>query len=50
LKTKSKNKIVIIGTGFVGSTIAYSLMLSEFVSEIVLIDINTKKRWARSWI
>lgn len=43
MKTKSKNKIVIIGTGFVGSTIAYSLMLSEFVSEIVLIDINTKK-------
>jgi len=43
LTSRSKNKVVIVGTGFVGSTIAYSLMLSEFVSEIVLIDVNTKK-------
>lgn len=37
------NKIVIIGTGFVGSTIAFALMISGRASEIVLIDVNRKK-------
>ncbi|HPD00195.1 MAG TPA: L-lactate dehydrogenase [Acetivibrio sp.] len=36
-------KITIIGTGFVGSTTAYTLMLSGLISEIVLIDMNEKK-------
>ncbi len=43
MKNKSINKIVIVGTGFVGSTTAYTLMVSGLVSEIVLIDQNTKK-------
>jgi len=43
MKNKSINKIAIVGTGFVGSTTAYTLMLSGLISEIVLIDINTKK-------
>ncbi len=38
-----KGKITIIGAGAVGSTTAYTLMLSSLVSEIVLIDINRKK-------
>lgn len=37
------NKITIIGTGFVGSTTAYTLMLSGLVSELVLIDLNEEK-------
>lgn len=37
------NKITVIGAGFVGSTTAYTLMISGLVSEIVLIDINEKK-------
>lgn len=40
---KTINKIAIIGTGFVGSTTAYTLMLSGLISEIVLIDRNNKK-------
>lgn len=38
-----KGKITIVGAGNVGSTIAYTLMLSGLVSEIVLIDINKNK-------
>lgn len=40
---KNMNKISIIGTGSVGSTIAYSLALLGYASEIVMIDINHDK-------
>ncbi len=36
-------KITVIGTGSVGSTIAYTLAVNGLVSEIVLIDINKEK-------
>ncbi len=36
-------KVSIIGAGFVGSTIAYTLMLRDLVNEIVLVDINLDK-------
>ena len=38
-----KGKITVIGAGNVGSTIVYTLVLNELVSEIVLIDINKTK-------
>ena len=38
-----KGKITIVGAGAVGSTTAYTLMLSGLVSEIILIDINKNK-------
>lgn len=37
------NKISIIGTGSVGSTIAYTLTVMGLASEIVVIDINNEK-------
>jgi len=37
------NKVTVIGAGFVGSTTAYTLMLSGLISEIVLIDVNKDK-------
>jgi len=37
------NKISIIGSGFVGSTTAFSLAMSGLTKEIVLIDINKDK-------
>ena len=37
------NKITIIGTGSVGSTVAYTLTVMGIASEIIMIDINTKK-------
>lgn len=35
-----KRKVAIIGAGYVGSSIAYALMLKELAREIVLIDVN----------
>ncbi len=40
---KPVKKIAVVGTGFVGSTTAYTLMVSGLVSEIVLIDLNMSK-------
>ena len=37
------NKITVIGTGSVGSTIAYTLAYSGIASEIVMIDVNSTK-------
>lgn len=37
------NKISIIGTGSVGSTIAYTLTVMGLASEIVMIDVNNEK-------
>ncbi|HHW00071.1 MAG TPA: L-lactate dehydrogenase [Clostridiaceae bacterium] len=36
-------KIAIVGAGFVGSTTAYTLMMSGLITELVLIDVNKKK-------
>lgn len=38
-----KGKITVVGAGNVGSTVAYTLMMSGLVSEIVLLDINKEK-------
>lgn len=38
-----KNKIAIVGAGYVGSTIAYAVMNRGFASRISLIDIDTEK-------
>lgn len=38
-----KSRIVVIGTGAVGATTAYTLLLRRRVDELVLIDANTAK-------
>ncbi len=38
--TQQANRVAIVGSGNVGSTFAYALLLSGLASEIVLIDIN----------
>lgn len=43
MNKKPIKKVTIIGAGFVGSTTAYTLMLSGLISEIVLIDKNRSK-------
>ena len=40
---KKKNKIVVVGAGNVGETIAYTLMIRELTNEIVLVDLNEKR-------
>jgi L-lactate dehydrogenase len=37
------SKVAIGGSGFVGSSFAYALMIQGLVSEIVLIDIDRKR-------
>ena len=37
------NKVTIIGAGSVGATVAYTLVATGSVAEIVLIDVNTEK-------
>ena len=41
--TKSKNKIVVIGTGMVGMSYSYSLLNQGTVEELVLIDVNKER-------
>ena len=36
-------KVVIIGDGMVGSTIAYTLMMKSYINEIGIIDVNKDK-------
>lgn len=44
MKTELRSsRVVIIGTGAVGTTTAYTLILRERVSELVLIDANKEK-------
>ena len=38
-----RGKIVVVGAGFVGSTIAYTIMCGGLFNDIVLIDINKDK-------
>lgn len=38
-----KTRVVVIGTGAVGSTTAYTLLLRERMTELVLIDVNHNK-------
>lgn len=42
-------KVAIIGTGFVGSSIAYALALRDIAREIVLIDISREKAEGEAW-
>lgn len=41
--TLGNRKVAIIGSGFVGSSIAYALAIRDVAREIVLIDINQEK-------
>ncbi len=43
LKNHNPRKVAIVGTGNVGATFAYSLLMSGLASEIVLIDANVSK-------
>lgn len=43
MTAKTIKKVTIIGAGFVGSTSAYTLMMSGLVSELVIIDVNKAK-------
>lgn len=39
----AKNKVVIVGTGFVGMSYAYALLNQGTIEELVLVDVNKEK-------
>lgn len=39
----SKRKVMLVGTGFVGMSFAYSLLNEKGIDELVLVDVNTDK-------
>ncbi len=41
-------KVGIVGSGFVGATAAYALVLRRVASDIVLVDINKERAWAEA--
>jgi len=43
MEQSKTTRIVVIGTGFVGSSYAYALVNQGLCNELVLIDINQKK-------
>jgi L-lactate dehydrogenase len=43
-----KNKISIIGSGFVGSTSAFAIIDADLASDIVLVDIDREKAEAEA--
>ena len=42
-KATNKSKVVVIGAGKVGATVAYTIMMNKLASEIVLLDVNRNK-------
>ena len=43
-------KVVLVGTGFVGMSMAYSILNTGGIDELVLIDATTVKAIERQWI
>ncbi len=43
-----KGKVTIIGSGHVGSTLAYSLLATETANEVVLIDLDKEKAFGEA--
>ena len=43
MKVHFTGKIVVVGAGYVGATIAYTLLLQKLCNEIVIVDINKDK-------
>jgi L-lactate dehydrogenase len=41
--TQGKRKVGVVGTGLVGSSLVYALMIRELATEIVLVDIDKEK-------
>jgi L-lactate dehydrogenase len=46
--SRGKTKVAIIGAGFVGSSIAFAMALSQIANEIVLIDVVREKAYGEA--
>ncbi|WP_295268177.1 L-lactate dehydrogenase [uncultured Catenibacterium sp.] len=43
MPAQGNRKVVLVGTGFVGMSMAYTLMNHKGIDELVLVDVNTEK-------
>lgn len=43
-----RSKVVIVGTGSVGATVAFNLVSNAVCDDLILIDINKEKAWAEA--
>jgi L-lactate dehydrogenase len=43
MKQLKKTRVVVVGTGFVGTTYAFALMAARIADELVLVDVNREK-------
>lgn len=43
-----RSKVAIVGSGAVGTTLAYTLVTNHLCNELLLIDLNEKKAWAEA--
>ncbi len=41
---RTSRKVAVVGTGFVGTSIAYSMINQGIINELVLIDVNQEKQ------
>lgn len=46
---RPSNRVVVLGAGMVGSTIAYSILNQQLAKEILMIDINNELAQAQVW-
>lgn len=46
----TNKKVVLVGTGFVGMSMAYAMLNQGGVDELVLIDVLKDKAKVRKWI
>lgn len=46
---RPSNRVVVIGAGMVGSTIAYAILNQEFAKELLIIDIKKELAQAHVW-
>ncbi|MBQ7950614.1 MAG: L-lactate dehydrogenase [Clostridia bacterium] len=46
--SNSKKKITVVGTGFVGASIAYTIAARNLAHEMVLIDVNREKAYGEA--
>lgn len=43
-----RSKVVVVGTGSVGTAVAFNLVINHICDDLVLIDINKEKAWAEA--
>ena len=49
MPAQGNRKVVLVGTGFVGMSMAYTLMNHKGIDELVLVDVILKRQKGKQW-